>query len=253
MDDREYHQLARLSASGAKTLLKSPARYHHERMHPAKPTPAMEFGTMFHALVLEPDVFAARYALLPGIDRRTKDGKAAFEQWQADNVGKTPVTGDDWDRVHAMARAVERSGAGDLMTGGVMEQPILWERDGAQLKAKIDCLTKRVIIDLKSTSVEDEESLQRAAWQHGYHISAAAYIEAAKVATGNDLGKVFVFVHSTAPHDVIVLEAGEEFVARGRALWDRAVRTYAACVEFDDWPGMAAAFTSSQLQPPRWA
>ena len=77
--------------------------------------------------------------------------------------------------------------------------------------------------------------------------------EAAKVATGNDLGKIFVFVHSTAPHDVIVLEAGEEFIARGRALWDRAVRTYAACVQFDDWPGMAAGFTSSQLQAPRWA
>jgi hypothetical protein len=253
MDDRTYHGLPRLSASGAKTLLKSPARYRWDREHPAKPTAAMEFGTMFHALVLEPHVFAERYALAPQVDRRTKEGKAAAEQWQADNVGKTPVTGDDWDRVHAMARAVERSGAGDLMTGGVMEQPILWERDGAQLKAKIDCLTERVIIDLKSTSVEDEESLQRAAWQHGYHISAAAYIEAAKVATGNDLGKVFVFVHSTAPHDVIVLEASDEFIARGKALWDRAVRTYAACVEFDDWPGMAASFTSSQLQPPRWA
>ena len=46
------------------------------------------------------------------------------------------ITQELWDRVHAMARAVERSGAGDLMTGGVMEQPILWERDGAQLKAK---------------------------------------------------------------------------------------------------------------------
>ena len=253
MDDREYHALPRLSASGAKTLLKSPARYRHERQHPAKPTAAMEFGTMFHALVLEPHLFAERYALAPQVDRRTKEGKATFEQWQADNLGKQAVTGDDWDRVHAMARAVERSGAGDLMTGGVMEQPILWERDGAQLKAKLDCLTDRVIIDLKSTSVEDEESLQRAAWQHGYHISAAAYIEAAKIATGNDLGKVFVFVHSTAPHDVIVLEAGEEFIARGRALWDRAVRTYAACVEFDDWPGMASSFTSTSLQPPRWA
>jgi exodeoxyribonuclease VIII len=253
MDDREYHQLARLSASGAKVLLKSPSRYRHERLHPAKPTPAMEFGTMFHALVLEPDVFARRYALLPGIDRRTKEGKAAFDAWQAENLGKTAVSSDDWNRVHAMARAVETSGAGDLMTGGRMELPVLWERDGAQLKAKIDGLTSDRIIDLKSTSVEDEESLQRAAWQHGYHISAAAYQEAAKVLTGEKLGKVFVFVHSTAPHDVIILEAGDEFIARGKALWDRAVRTYAACVQFDDWPGMGSTFTSTTLQPPRWA
>jgi len=253
MDDREYHQLARLSASGAKVLLKSPSRYRHERLHPAKPTPAMEFGTMFHALVLEPDVFARRYALLPGIDRRTKEGKAAFELWQADNLGKTAVSADDWNRVHAMARAVETSGAGDLMTGGRMELPVLWDRDGAQLKAKIDCLTGDRIIDLKSTSVEDEDSLQRASWQHGYHISAAAYQEAAEVLTGEKLGKVFVFVHSMAPHDVIILEAGDEFIARGKALWDRAVRTYAACVQFDDWPGMGSTFASTTLQPPRWA
>lgn len=250
MDDREYHALPRLSASGAKTLLKSPARYRHEREHPAKPSAAMEFGTMFHALVLEPDVFAARYALGPQVDRRTKDGKAAAEQWAADNAGRIAVTVDDWERVHAMARAVEVSGAGDLMTGGRMELPVLWERDGAGLKAKLDCLTERAIIDLKTTSAEDEDGLQRAAWQYGYHVSAAAYQEAAKVLTGEELPKVFVFVSSAAPHDVVIMEAGDEFLARGRALWDRAVRTYAACVEWDDWPGISA---SGKLQPPRWA
>jgi hypothetical protein len=71
--------------------------------------------------------------------------------------------------------------------------------------------------------------------------------------TGETLGKVFVFVHSMAPHDVIILEAGDEFIARGKALWDRAVRTYAACVQFDDWPGMGSTFASTTLQPPRWA
>ena len=71
-----------------------------------------------------------------------------------------------------------------------------------------------------------------------------------RILTGRELPKVFVFVTSSAPHDVVVMEAGDEFVARGRALWDRAIRTYAACVEFDDWPGLA---TSGKLQPPRWA
>ncbi len=252
MDDRTYHGLPRLSASGAKTLLKSPARYRWEREHPAKPTAAMEFGTMFHALVLEPQVFAERYALSPGFDRRTKEGKAAAEQWAADNAGRIAVTGDDWDRVHAMARAVELSGAGDLMTGGRFEVPVLWERDGVPCKAKIDCITDQAIIDLKTTSADDEDGLQRAAWSFGYHISAAAYIEAALMLTGKQLPKIFAFVSSTAPHDVVLMEAGEDFVARGHALWDKAIRTYAACVEFDDWPGLAATCTG-KLQPPRWA
>ena len=60
-------------------------------------------------------------------------------------------------------------------------------------------------------------------------------------------------LNPAAPHDVVILEAGDEFLARGRALWDRAVRTYAACVAFDDWPTMAAGLSTNKLQPPRWA
>lgn len=253
MNDHDYHALPRLSASGAKTLLKSPARYRWERDHPTEPTAAMRFGTMLHALVLEPHIFAERYALAPEVDRRTKEGKAAAEQWTTDNPGRIAVPVSDWDRVHQMARSVETSGAGDLMTGGEMERPILWERDGVPLKAKLDCLAPSCIIDLKTTSAEDEDGIQRAAWSFGYHISAAAYQEAAEVATGKRLPKVFVFVQSFAPYDVVVLEASDDFIAKGRELWDRAVRQYAACIEFDDWPGMAAGFTSGKLTPPRWA
>lgn len=253
MNDHDYHSLPRLSASGAKTLLKSPARYRWEREHPAKPTAAMEFGTMFHALVLEPHVFVERYAESPGFDKRTKEGKTAAEQWDADNPGRIAVPAADWARVHAMARSVEQAGVGDLMTGGKMEEPILWERDGVPLKAKLDCLGRDHIIDLKTTSAEDESEIQRNAWSLGYHISAAAYQEAAEVATGRKLPKVFVFVQSSAPYDVAVLEASEDFISRGRALWDKAVRIYGACAEFDDWPGMSAQFTIGKLHPPKWA
>jgi hypothetical protein len=253
LDDRSYFALPRLSASGAKTLLKSPARYRYERDNPAKPTAAMEFGTMMHALVLEPHVFASRYALAPDVDRRTKEGKVAAEQWAANNPGRIAVPSADWERVHAMARAVEQAGGGDLMVGGDMERAICWERDGVPLKAKLDCLGRDCIVDLKTTSAEDEDSIQRAAWSFGYHISAAAYQEAAEVLTGRKLPKVFVFVTSTAPHDVVILEASDDFIARGRVLWDKAVRLYAACAEFDDWPGMGAQFSGGKLQPPKWA
>jgi hypothetical protein len=253
MNDRIYHELPRLSASGAKVLLKSPARYKYEREHPPKPTSAMEFGTMLHCLVLQPELFEQQYALAPAIDRRTKEGKAAAEQWAADNQGKAAVSTDDWDRAHRMADAVEMWGASDLMVGGEMEKPILWERDGVPLKAKLDCLTAERIVDLKTTSADDEDSLVRAAWQYGYHISAAAYQEAAEVATGKRLPKVFVFVCNQPPHDVVVLEASDEFLERGRHAWNKAVHLYGCCHHFDDWPGMSDFLSGNKLNPPRWA
>ena len=54
MDDRDYFSLARLSASGAKVLLKSPARYKHELDQPPAKGAELRFGSLFHTLTLEP-------------------------------------------------------------------------------------------------------------------------------------------------------------------------------------------------------
>lgn len=251
MNDHDYFSLPRLSASGAKVLLKSPARFRHERDAPPAPSAEMRFGSMLHCLVLEPDQFEERYAIAPDVDKRTTAGKEAFARWQFNNKGKDAVSVDEYDRANRMADAVMRQ-AGSLLTGGEAEKPVLWERDGALLKAKMDYVGE-CIVDLKTTSADDEEGLIRAAWTFGYHISAAAYQEAAEVLTGRKLDKMFVFVTKTEPHDVVILKAGDEFLSRGKAKWDAAIRLYSACMEFDNWPGLASRIESGVLNPPRWA
>lgn len=252
MNDQDYFSLRRLSASGAKTLLKSPARYRYELDNPAPKGPELKFGSLLHTLVLEPDEFANRYAVAPAVDRRTTEGKAAFARFQAAHGHLESVTEDEYQKAARMAEVVMRE-AGAYFTGGKAEVPVLWERDGVELKAKMDYLVGDYIVDLKSTSADDEESLTRAAWQYGYHISAAAYQEAAEALTGKKLEKRFVFVTKTEPHEVVVLAAGDEFIARGKAKWDAAIRLYAACREFDNWPGLSSRIESTVLQPPRWA
>ena len=250
MDDKDYFSLQRLSASGAKTLLKSPARYKYELDQPPAKGAELRFGSLFHTLTLEPDQFDARYIVAPDVDRRTKEGKDAYARFQFNAGSREIVTAEDYERASRMADAARQS-AGHLLVGQV-EQPVLWERDGVPLKAKMDVVGEH-IVDLKSTSADDEDSLVRAAWTYGYHISAAAYQEAAEVLTGRKLEKHFVFVTKTEPHEVVVLKAGDEFLARGRAKWDAAIRLYAACREFDNWPGLASRIESGVLNPPRWA
>lgn len=250
MDDKGYFSLQRLSASGAKTLLKSPARYKWELDNPVAKKPELVFGSLFHTLTLEPDEFDARYIVAPDVDRRTKEGKDAYARFQMNAGSREVVTVDDYDRANRMADAT-RQAAGSLLAGEI-ERMVLWTRDGVPLKAKMDVLGEH-IVDLKSTSADDEDSLIRAAWTYGYHISAAAYQEAAEVVTGRKLEKHFIFVTKTEPHEVVVLKAGDEFMARGRAKWDAAVRLYAACREFDNWPGLASRIESGVLNPPRWA
>lgn len=251
MNDLEYFALPRLSPSGAKVLLKSPARFHYERTHPSESTPELRFGKLVHSLCLEPDTVDALYALAPDVDRRTTAGKELYARWLRDNEGKSAVSVDDWDRAHRIRDAVMRE-AGHMFQGGSAEKAYTWERDGVPLKSKLDYVGAS-IVDLKTTSADDEDSLVRNAWTYGYHISAAAYIEAVQAVEGRKLDKWFVFVTKQEPHQVVVLKAGQEFIDRGRAKWDSAVRLYHACCEFDSWPGLASRIESTELQPPRWA
>ncbi len=86
MDESEYHAAAGLSNSGMKHLLVSPLHYWHCNLNPErqprKETAALRFGKAAHCLGLEPDRFAARYALrlkpddFPGALVTTDDMKA---------------------------------------------------------------------------------------------------------------------------------------------------------------------------------
>lgn len=251
MNDLDYFALPRLSPSGAKTLLKSPARYIYERDNPSEPGAELRFGKLVHCIALEPNEVDVRYALAPDVDRRTTVGKEAYARWLRDNAGKEPVSVDDWDRAHRMCDAVMQE-AGHMLQGGEAEKAYTWERDGVPLKSKLDYVGAS-IVDLKTTSAEDEDSLVRNAWTYGYHISAAAYQEAVQAVEGRKLDKWFIFVTKQAPHQVVVLKAGQEFIDRGRAKWDAAVRLYQACSDFNHWPGLASRFETTELQPPRWA
>ena len=251
MKDEEYFALRRLSPSGAKVLLRSPAAFEYERFNPREPTAELKFGKLVHCLCLEPNEVDVRYALAPDVDRRTTAGKEAFTRWAHANAGKEAVSADDWDRAHRIRDAVMTE-AGHMLTGGEAEKAYLWERDGVLLKSKLDYVGAS-IVDIKTTSAEDEDALTRAAWTYGYHISAAAYQEAVQAVEGRKLDKWFIFVTKQAPHQVVVLKAGQEFIDRGRAKWDSAVRLYQACDEFGHWPGLASRFESNELKPPRWA
>ena len=226
MSNADYHaQTDWASSSMLKALLP-------ERYKTGGSQEALDFGTLFHAVVLEPDTLDAYVALDAEKIGLKSDGTPAAVPtmtvaWkravaEAEQDGKIVVAQTDWDRAHAMADAVHahRTASALLFDGeGHNEESAFWVDDnGIQHKARFDRRIPGALIDLKSTSAKPGgDSLTRTVIDYGYELSAEHYL---RVAEGLDLDApnfAWVFV-SKDPIRVTVAEPDESLLARGRIL-----------------------------------
>jgi opacity protein-like surface antigen len=225
---------------------------------------ALDFGTLFHTAVLEPDELGGCVVLDAEKIGVKSDGtpaqnptmtaawKRALAEAEAD--GKTVVAQSDWDKAHAMADAVRaHSTAAALLhdTDGGVEESAFWIDDaGIQHKARFDKRIPGAVIDLKSTiSQPGRENLARVVLNYGYDVSAAHYWAVA-AGLGLDVQAfALVFVGKTPPHRVTVVELDETFIHRGRVLRTRAIErlTNPVAVPYEGASGYLT------LSAPRWA
>ena len=196
----EYRAAKGISKSDLDLIHRSPAHYQEHKLNPTEPTAAMVWGSMFHSLLLEPDVFAATYAVMPdGIDRRTKEGKQAWADWQAANEGKTPVDRPTLTELVAMRDSVygcER--AKNALTGGVAEQSLFWD-NVIPCKARPDYTKPGLLVDIKTCADARPEAFSKACWNFRYHVQAAWYGAGYRQVTGDDCEFLFVAIEKTAP------------------------------------------------------
>ena len=288
MNDRDYFAHPALSQTGAKTLLRSPAQYSHERDNPAPPTDAMLAGQLLHAMVLEPASVAQRFSTGPDLSgvttkdgkpaanpAATAEGKALVAAWTAANPGVAVFSLADWSRIAAMAEALldapmpaelAESGVGEPYTlrdlladpQAKRELAIFWDSDGCPCKAKIDVAVniggKALVLDLKSTSADlTEADLSRAVATFGYHRQAAHYLEAVASQGVVDAEFWFGFVGKTAPHEVAWIRLTEQSLSVGAAEMARAKTLYRACTAAGVWPSaQEMGLVPAVIGLPRW-
>lgn len=120
MSAEDYRNNEAFSRSQLFKLSKSPAHFKYALENPEVETPALAFGTAFHAYVLEKDKFDSEYIVAPKLDRRTKEGKALAAQIEAS--GKIPISEDAFAQIQAMAESVmSNKYAAALLNGGEHE------------------------------------------------------------------------------------------------------------------------------------
>lgn len=248
MTEQEYNLAEGVRRSDLWLINDSPEKFKYAHDNPQEPTPALLFGSACHKMVLEPETFSDEYAIAPVCDRRTKDGKAIWEEFSEENQGKTIITAADGEVMVDMEAALNRCSLAHSLIhlDGETEVPFFWTdaETGEKCKVKLDrlinCLDGRVaVVDYKTAASAQTDAFNRSIFKHGYHVQAAMYTEAVQTSKKLDYRPVFIFIvqEKKAPYAVNVVQVSPDVMEVGSKLFHKLLKTYHACKELDDWPG----------------
>lgn len=233
-----------ISFSALKAFDKSPNHYLQYIAGDAPKTDAMAFGSAFHCFVLEPDEFDSRYIVLPKMDRRTKEGKAAFESFSAS--GRELISEGDFQAMLRMRDSIMSNPAAvELLEGCIYEEPVYRYFEGTYIKGVVDAWRKGAfILDLKTCADASPDAFARAAHLSMYHEQAALYQTACV-----ESRFYWIAIENVAPYNCAV------YIQSERAYEIAYKRAKAIVQRFVEWDGKPAAYFNGcgTLDLPRWA
>ena len=249
MSNEEYHAAPGVNASKLKTMTKCPALIEWEQNCPVDndKTGAIDLGTAFHVMVLEPEKFDGLYVVEPQLDRRTKEGKALAAEFELSSQAKTILTALEFKKLSLMR--------GSLMAHPIAKQLLLnqigteisifaEDGDGELLKIRIDLESEingvTFVVDLKS--IDRIENISKAINERGYDISASHYRHVYRLHHGKYPDYfLLIFVAKTAEMGRYPVQVGEisgEDMAEGERKRAALLNQYKECKASGVWPGI---------------
>jgi exodeoxyribonuclease VIII len=238
-----YHcDLERHSCSLLKHMLVSPAHYMQQSTAHAPSSPAMEFGSLVHLLILEPQQLPFRYAVIPGSARPSaaerREAQALYPGLQILTEVQLHEARIAAEKV--MHRQVRGRPFQRFVEEGLREVTFFYRDPVTELpcRVRMDLWHPDAIFDLKTTRHIEVADFSRACLALHYDLQAYMYCLADARFEGRDCARDFVFlaVQSERPHPVHVLASGASFMANGEAKYVRAMAHMRACAETDFWP-----------------
>ena len=168
-----------------------------------------KMGEALHALLLEPDVFESQYLVLDGSLPRNKvlsEREAMNREWL-----------DAWQwtalvKARDAILACPQAPLAEWLARGEKELSIYWtDQAGSKWKARPDCFTEEIVLDLKTTADCRPDAFARTRERLAYDLQAAHYVEAVSRLIGGRPRFAFVAAELEPPYAVFVHElAGGE-------------------------------------------
>lgn len=243
MTEKEYRSHPAISRSELWEMRKTPRMFKYIKDNGTEPTPALLFGQAFHKLALEPDSFFDEYAIMPDIDRRTKEGKEVYARFVQDSCEKIILDRDLFDQITGMCESLKSEPLAEKLLDSPRENPYFWTDPltGEKCKCRTDVTNMRysnpIIVDVKSTNDASTEAFIKSAINYGYDFQAAMYCNGVEAVIGIRPIFVFIAVEKTPPYMVNILQADELFLRRGNNLFREYISLYHDCKHTGNWFG----------------
>lgn len=235
--DEEYNaDRTRLRSTHLRVFRRSRPEYHDiyvARTSPEpEPSPEQVIGTALHCLVLLGTIeFERRYCVAPHCDRRTKEGKIAWEMFLAENQGKVAMKSDQMVAVTGMAESIWKHPiAGPMIEkSGERELAVTWESDhDMPCKCRFDLITSdEKVADIKTASDPYPTWWPSHCRKLGYDLQAAFYADGFEELTGFGLlpeNFFWIVVGSSPPFETIVYSPESVVLNYARMQCDSLIR-----------------------------
>lgn len=260
----EYHGIESRSlvSKGALDMFsRSPAHYLHYLTHleaEKEKSDALIIGSAFHCLVLEPEVFAREYVLLPDFgDMRSSTKRAIRDQWINEHPGMTPLRREHWTMIHGMREGLFRhKKLRRILENGRPEVTCVapCPHTGLQRKCRFDWLSELdgVGLDLKSALDGRPELWRLEAARRRYNVQDVFYTETGTLAGADINLMAFGVVEKEPPYVCGLYTIDDTARLSGEVRYMRELQALAECCESGEFPGYGNDDVL-ELSYPGWA
>lgn len=253
-----YHKAPGVSQSTLKDFDDAGSPAHWKASPRKKPTADMEFGTICHTAILEPEKLATAYHVQPthypvmkkdvptGEMKPFRGGSTWCDEWTEKHSDRTIIDQHQADGIPKIVEAVTRIPNVRYALKHGQREVSYFKRD-AETGLLLKCRPDIEVLDLdKDKILFDPKKIQSGAgcsrdfvdqvMNFGYHIQCASYMQI----TGAK-GFYFVPFDDDEPYDACMWPLGAELLELGMKEYRRILNTFAECVKADGgkgrWPG----------------
>lgn len=233
----EYLSKDGVSASDLKLFLDSPRTYYYAKNNEIDEEVKRHFaiGSAVHELLMEERLFYKNYVVSPKFDRRTKEGKTAYAEFEEKANGKAIITQDEMAMILEMVCSAKLNHTlNELLEDGIYELSCYGvdEKTGLNIRVRPDILPKNrsTIVDIKTCNDSSPKKFKNDVYSYGYSLSAAFYMDV--------LGRenyVFAAIEKTAPYQVSLYSLSDEMVEYGRSQYRMGLDLLKWSIDNDYW------------------